>query len=50
MIRLTRPQGLWIKLWKTFILWKKKTKEQSSHYFHRQFFPQPVEKWKTLFK
>jgi hypothetical protein len=50
IITVARPQGLWITCAKTSRLWKIQTKEYLFHNFHRLNFPQPVEKWKTMFK
>jgi hypothetical protein len=32
--QLARPQGMWKRLWKTFLPVEKKTKEILSHLFH----------------
>jgi hypothetical protein len=50
MIKLARPQALWITCGKTRCLWKKTDIKILFLIFHRLFFALPVEMWKTLFK
>jgi autotransporter translocation and assembly factor TamB len=49
MIKLARPQGMWITCGKVGCLWKKTGVFKNRTLSTRQFFQQPVEKWKTYF-